>query len=61
MDTPRIQTEFTNVLDPLIEDFFTELLAKDPSWLSESILEDESGDVFGGLLSLLIDYLRENA
>jgi len=57
---PNIQTEFLNVLVPQVEEFFTELLAKDTSWLKESILEDETGDVYGELLSLFIDWLKEN-
>lgn len=60
MDAPNIQTEFLNVLLPQVEEFFTELLAKDTSWLKESILEDETGDVYGELLSLFIDWLKEN-
>jgi hypothetical protein len=60
VDAPNIQTEFLNVLLPQVEEFFTELLAKDTSWLKESILEDETGDVYGELLSLFIDWLKEN-
>ena len=60
MDAPNIQTEFLNVLLPQVEEFFAELLAKDTSWLKESILEDETGDVYGELLSLFIDWLKEN-
>jgi len=60
VDAPNIQTEFLNVLLPQVEEFFAELLAKDTSWLKESILEDETGDVYGELLSLFIDWLKEN-
>jgi len=57
---PNIQTEFLNVLVPQVEEFFTELLAKDKSWLTESILEDESGDVYGELIALFVDWLEQN-
>jgi hypothetical protein len=56
---PSIQTEFLNVLVPQVEEFFSELLKTDPSWLTESILEDETGDVYGELLSLLVDWLGQ--
>jgi len=61
VDAPNIQTEFLNVLVPQVEDFFAELLAKDTSWLKESILEDESGDVYGELIALFVDWLEQNS
>ena len=60
MDAPNIQTEFLNVLVPQVEDFFAELLTKDTSWLKESILEDESGDVYGELIALFVNWLEQN-
>jgi hypothetical protein len=59
-DTPSIQTEFLNVLVPQVEEFFTQLLAEDKTWLRESILEDETGDVYHILLSRLLEWLEEN-
>lgn len=60
MDAPNIQQEFLNVLVPQVEDFFAELLTKDTSWLKESILEDESGDVYGELIALFVNWLEQN-
>ena len=60
MDAPNIQQEFLNVLVPQVEDFFAELLTKDTSWLKESILEDESGDVHGELIALFVNWLEQN-
>jgi hypothetical protein len=61
MDAPNIQTEFLNVLVPQVEDFFAELLTKDTSWLKESILEDETGDVYSELIALFVDWLEQNS